>query len=414
MTKGRIILHIDMNSFYASVEQMHDPSLKGKPIAVAGNPKERRGIIITASYEARAYGVKTTMTVGEAKKLCKDLIILSPNFERYREASFAFFSLLRTYSPILEPVSIDEGYLDITEYTNERHPLKIVEEIQQRILKELHLPCSIGVGPNKFLAKTASDMKKPLGITVLRKRDVQSVLWSRDVIEMHGIGKKTAEKLKSNAINTIGDLAQADIRLMKSLFGINGERLVNKANGIDDRPVDPEAAYDTKSVGNSTTLPRDETEYYILKQTFELLCEKVANRLQAKSLVGSTVIIYLRDHNWHNITRSKSVQNAMNKQSDIFDVAWDLFLQHWDETPLRLVGVTVSNIADEREVTEQLNLFNFEQYAKDEPILEVMHKLEKQFGEGVIQRGVRVKKKGQHHANTSFSKDFLDDFKFEE
>ena len=413
MAKGRIILHIDMNSFYASVEQMHNPKLKGKPVAVAGNPQERRGIIITCSYEARSFGVKTTMNVGEAKKLCKDLILLEPNFERYREASFAFFSLLKTYSPILEPVSIDEGYLDITDYTNERHPLVIVEEIQRRIYTELGLPCSIGVAPNKFLAKTASDMKKPMGITVLRKRDVEEVLWPRDVIEMHGVGQKTAEKLYSYGIRTIGDLAKASKQDLKMWFGINGERMVNKANGIDDRVVDPEAAFDTKSVGNSTTLPRDETEYYVLKETFTMLASKVANRLQAKSLVGTTVSIQLRDHHWHNITRSKSLQNGLKKQQDIFDIAWQLFLQHWDETPLRLIGVTVSNVSDERESTEQLNLFNFQQYAKEEPILDVMHKLERQFGEGVIQRGVKIKNKSSHHANTSFSKDFLDDFKFE-
>lgn len=414
MAKGRIILHIDMNSFYASVEQKNNPELKGKPVAVAGNPKERRGIIITCSYEARKYGVKTTMNVGEARKLCKDLIVLAPNFERYREASFSFFSLLRTYSPLLEPVSIDEGYLDITNYTQDRHPLEIVEEIQQRILQELGLPCSIGVAPNKFLAKTASDMKKPLGITVLRKRDVEQVLWARDVINMHGVGQKTAEKLRSYGLQTIGDIAKASKQHMKMWFGVNGERMVDKANGIDERPVDPEAAYDTKSVGNSTTLPRDETEYYVLKETFGMLSTKVANRLQAKSLVGTTVSIYIRDHNWHNSTRAKSLQNGINKQQDILEIAWQLFLQNWDETPLRLVGVTVSNLSDERASTEQLNLFNFQQYEKEEPIIDVLHKLERKFGEGVVQRGVRIQRKNNHHANTSFSKDFLDDFKFEE
>lgn len=416
MGKGRIILHIDMNSFYASVEQKLNPELKGKPLAVAGNPMERRGIIITCSYEARAFGVKTTMNVGEAKRLCKDLIVVPPNFERYREASFSFFSLLRTYSPILEPVSIDEGYLDITDYTAGRHPLDVVEEIQRRIYEELGLPCSIGVAPNKFLAKTASDMKKPMGITVLRKRDVESILWPLDVIDMHGVGQKTAEKLRGYGIQTIGDLATAHISDMKMWFGVNGERMVQKANGIDERAVDPEAAFDTKSVGNSTTLPRDETEYYVLKETFSMLSNKVANRLQAKSLIGTTVSIMIRDHNWRTITRAKSLQNGINRQEDILEIVWELFLQHWDETPLRLIGVTVSNVSDKRESTEQLDLFNFQQYEKEEPILKMLHKLERQFGEGVVQRGVRIKKKQSttHHANTSFSKDFLDDFKFEE
>ena len=415
MMKGRVILHIDMNSFYASVEQKYDPTLKGKPVAVAGNPKERRGIIITCSYEARAFGVKTTMTIGEAKKLCPNLIIIPPNFERYRESSQAFFSLLREYSELLEPVSIDEGYLDITSASQTRHPMEIVNEIQHRIFTELSLPCSIGVAPNKFLAKTASDLKKPMGITVLRKRDVPHVLWEKDVITMHGVGKKTAQKLYEQGIRTIGELAKADPFQMKLLFGINGERLVKKANGEDDRKVDPDSIYDTKSVGNSTTLPRDEAEYYVLKNTLEMLCEKVANRLAAKYLAGSTVILYIRDHKWHNMTRSKSIRNPISKKDEIFEIAWKLFLDHWDETPVRLLGVTVSNVVDQKDITEQLNLFNFQQYEKEEPILKVMQKIEKQFGEGSIQRGVRSKSKPQsqsHHANTSFSKDFLDDFKF--
>lgn len=409
--KARIILHIDMNSFYASVEQVHDPTLKGKPIAIAGDPKERKGIIITCSYEARAFGVYTTMVIHEAKKLCPELIILPPNFERYREASHAFFSILKEYSPILEPVSIDEGYLDITEPSKTRHALNIVQEIQSRIYRALSLPCSIGVAPNKFLAKTASDMKKPMGITVLRKRDVKEILWPREVITMHGVGKKTAEKLNKLDIFTIEQLAKADIHLLKSTFGINGERMKQKANGEDNRPVDPDAIYDTKSVGNSVTLPRDETEYYILKETIEKLCGKVAERLKAKRLAGTTVILYLRDANWHNITRSKSVQNAIYAQDDIFRIAWALFKKHWDESPLRLVGVTVSNVVDVKEMTQQLDLFSFEQYAKEEPIVNLMHHLEKKFGKGIVKRGIDVPRKTTHHANTSFSKDFLDDYK---
>ena len=409
--KARIILHIDMNSFYASVEQVYDPTLKGKPIAIAGDPKERKGIIITCSYEARACGVYTTMTIHEAKKLCPELIIRPPNFERYREASHAFFSLLKEYSSMLEPVSIDEGYLDITEASKARYAMDIVQEIQRRIYDELSLPCSIGVAPNKFLAKTASDMKKPMGITVLRKRYVPAILWPREVITMHGIGKKTAEKLNKLGIVTIEQLAKADVHLLRANFGINGERMKQKANGQDERPVDPDAIYDTKSVGNSVTLPRDETEYYILKETIEKLCAKVAERLKAKRLAGTTVILYVRDANWHNITRSKSVQNAIYAQEDIFRIAWSLFKKHWDESPLRLVGVTVSNVVDIKEMTQQLDLFSFEQYAKEEPIVNLLHHLEKKFGKGIIKRGVHIPRKTTHHANTSFSKDFLDDYK---
>ena len=182
---GKVIFHLDMNCFYASVEQAHNPSLKGKPIAVAGNEKERRGIIVTSSYEARAKGIYTTMNVGEAKRKCPELLLLPPDFAKYRAASAAIFAILRSYTQLVEPVSIDEGYIDVTELAKTRHPLDLAKEIQDRILHELDLPCSIGIAPNKFLAKTASDMKKPMGITVLRKRQIAELLWPKQVIEKH-------------------------------------------------------------------------------------------------------------------------------------------------------------------------------------------------------------------------------------
>ena len=407
---GRVIFHLDMNSFYASVEQAHDPSLKGKPIAVAGNAKERRGIIVTSSYEARAQGIYTTMNVGEAKKKCPDLILLPPDFAKYRAASAAMFAILRSYTHLVEPVSIDEGYLDVTERSKTLHPLELAKEMQQRILHELDLPCSIGIAPNKFLAKTASDMKKPMGITVLRKREIAALLWPLDVIEMHGVGESTAKKLNSIGIKTIGDLAKADERKLQKEFGKNGARLYKRANGEDPREVDPNAIFDTKSVGNSTTLPRDETEYYILKETFEKLSRSVAERLKVKYLAGTTISIQIRNFEWQNQTRSKTVKNAVQHADDIFDIAWKLFLQHWDETPVRLIGITVSNVVDQAESTQQLNLFNFEQHIQDEPIVELVDKLAKKFGKGVVQRGVRVKKKS-FASNTSFSKDFLEDHK---
>ena len=405
---GRVIFHVDMNSFYASVEQAHNPSLKGKPIAIAGNPKERRGIVVTSSYEARAKGVYTTMNVTEAIKACPELILLPPDFEKYREASKAMFLILRSYSPILEPVSIDEGYLDISELAKTRHPVEVAEEIQTRILHELDLPCSIGIAPNKFLAKTASDMKKPMGITILRKREVPEKLWPLPVINMHGVGKRTAEKLNEHQIMTIGDLAKQEERFMSKVFGKNGARLRMRANGDDDRPVDPNAIYDTKSVGNSTTLPRDEAEYYILKETIEKLSRKVAERLRAKQLAGTTVILQIRDSSWHNITRSKSVKNAISHYEDIFEIAWDLFMKHWNEEPVRLLGVTVSNVVDKSDSTQQLNIFNFEEHIKDEPIVELVDQLQRKFGNNVIKRGIKVKKK-TYASQTSFSKDFLDD-----
>lgn len=405
---GRVIFHIDMNSFYASVEQSHDPTLKGKALAIAGNPKERRGIIVTCSYEARAHGIFTTMQVHEAKRKLPGLIVMAPNFERYRTASKAMFDILRSYTDNVEPVSIDEGYMDVTELAEQYHPVALAQELQQRMLSELDLPCSIGIAPNKFLAKTASDMKKPLGITILRKRDIQQLLWPLPVIDMHGVGESTAAKFKLLKIETIGDLAQANIGLLKDKMGKNALRLQMRANGIDDRIVDPESIYDTKSVGTSTTLPIDETDEIELKAVFKRLSEKVANRLEAKELAGPTVSIQTRSSEWKNRTRSITLNNTVWKSDDIFRNAWQLFTKHWNGEPLRLVGVTVSNVADKGDMTEQLSIFNFQEHAKEEPLLELMSKLEAKFGKSVLIKGAKYKKTS-YDSKTSFSKDFLDD-----
>lgn len=405
---SRVIFHIDMNSFYASVEQSHNPELKGKAIAIAGNPKERKGIIVTCSYEARAHGIYTTMQVHEAKRKYPELLLLPPNFERYRAASKAMFEILRSFTELVEPVSIDEGYMDVTDLTAHRHALEIADEIQQRLLTELDLPCSIGIAPNKFLAKTASDMKKPMGITVLRKRSIQQLLWLKPVIEMHGIGESTAMRLKSINIETIGELAQANEGLLKERIGKNGLRLRQRANGIDDRPVDPDSIYDTKSVGTSTTLPIDETDEQNLRVLFRQLSNKIANRLEAKELAGSTVSIQTRSSDWKNRTRSVTLTNTVWKAEDIQRHAWQLFTKHWNGEPLRLIGVTVSNIATKDKMTEQLSIFNFHEHVKEEPILDLLAKLETRFGKNALTRGTKIKKTN-YDSKTSFSKDFLDD-----
>ena len=411
MGAARIIFHVDMNSFYASVEQAYNPELKGKAVAIAGNPKERRGIIVTSSYEARAKGIYTTMNVGEALRKCPDLIVLPPDFPKYRTTSKAMFSLLREYTEIVEPVSIDEGYIDITELSKERHPIDIAKEIQLRILHELDLPCSIGIAPNKFLAKTASDMKKPMGITILRKRDIQAKLWPLPVIEMHGVGESTSKKLASLKIHTIGDLAKASEGLLKVELGKNGIRLRERANGHDHRKVDPDSIYDTKSVGNSTTLPFDETDIEKLEETFDRLAEKVAERLAVKKLCGPTISIQIRDADWHNHTRSKTLQNPVHLKNDIYEEAIKLFHKTWNGEPIRLLGVTVSNVQDIKNVALQLSFEDFEKYAKDEPIYELIEGFEKKYGKGLIQKGITIDKKSTYASKTSFSKDFLEDLK---
>lgn len=406
--KLSILFHIDMNCFYASVEQSLNPRLKGKPVAVGGDPKERRGIIVTCSYEARALGIFTTMRVTDAMKICPQLIILKPNFERYRDASKKMFDILRSYTPLVEPVSIDEGYMDVSEIVNGKEAIQLASVIQRRLQKELDLPCSIGIAPNKFLAKTASDMKKPLGITVLRKREVKDVLWHLPVIEMHGIGKSTAQKLNDLHIQTIGDLATFDPVLLKQSFGKNGLRLFERANGIDDRAVDPESVFDTKSVGNSTTLAENIVSLRKLEETISLLATKVASRLQSKFLAGKTLSIQLKTADWKQITRSQTFTNGLYKQADIAREAKELARRHWNGEALRLVGVMVSHVENRQNRMEQLDIFTFKEHIKDEPVMAVMNELREKYGDQIIVRGM-----ANHTSNfespTSFSKDFLDD-----
>ena len=398
-----------MNSFYASVEQAHNPSLKGKPIAVAGNPKERRGILVTCSYEARARGIYTTMSVWEAKRKCPELILLPPNFESYRAASKAMFDILRSYTPMVEPVSIDEGYIDLTDVDIQDDAVAFAKSIQQRILRELDLPCSIGIAPNKFLAKTASNMKKPMGITVLRKREVSQQLWHLPVIEMHGVGESTSKKLESLGIITIGNIASANPEILKSKLGKAGARLYNRSHGIDDREVNPESIFETKSVGNSTTLPYDETNMDELQKVLRRLSGKVASRLESKNLAGRSITIHIRDASWKNKTRSKTVTNRLFKEDEIFQLAFQLFESAWNSEPIRLLGVTVNNVFDKGESVEQLSIFNYEEHAKEEPILKLVEQLQTKFGAGIIKRGIKLDKKPSFESKTSFSKDFLDD-----
>ncbi|MCD4839601.1 DNA polymerase IV [Neobacillus sedimentimangrovi] len=409
---GRVILHVDMNSFYASVEMAYDPSLKGKPLAIAGSVEERRGIIVTCSYEARKFGVKTTMPLWQAKKLCPQLIVKPPNFERYRAASKGIFDILRHYTELVEPVSIDEGYMDITESFEFGTPIEIAESIQKRILEQLDLPCSIGIAPNKFLAKTASDMKKPLGITILRKRDIPNILWPLNTSEMHGVGKKTAEKLKTIGIQTIGDLAKANDIQLKTLLGINGVRLKERANGIDHRPVDPESIEYFKSIGNSTTLPHDTTNQQEIFHVLDSLATTVSVRLKRKNVLSTTLGVTIRYKDRKTITRSTKTGNPINQKEEISEQAKQLFMKHWNGNPVRLLGITGFDLVEQEHAYKQLNLFSYEKEAKKEPLLKTLSSLRDKYGKKIIKSAGSHMVDPTHRigTNTSFNKDFLQAF----
>ncbi len=284
--KERQILHMDMNAFYCSCHAAEEPALySGKSTAVAGSPETRHGVVVTASYEARRRGVRATMTVPEALRADPSLILIPPDFSLYRKYSKAVFEIVGRYTPDIEIYSIDECFADVTHSRLFGSAEEIAAAIQSSIETELHLPCSIGVAPNKFLAKMASDMRKPRGLTVLRREDIAERLWPLPVEAMFGIGASTASQLRARQIHTIGELAQADRDRLAKWFGKRGLELHDHANGRDNSPVS--AVVETaKSIGHSITLPADEQQQDALQTVLLNLSDQVGRRLRRHQLLA--------------------------------------------------------------------------------------------------------------------------------
>jgi DNA polymerase-4 len=382
---GRVILHIDMNAFYCSVHEAVEPEqYKGKPTAVAGSVELRKGIIVTCSYAARARGIKTGMQVGQALKQCPELILIRPDFDLYRDFSRRFMKIAYDYSPQIEAMSIDECYLDITGSKQFGTPLEIAELLQSRIRTELLLPCSIGIAPNKLLAKMASDMKKPNGITVLRKRDVPKILWDKPCNQLYGIGNKTADKLKKLNIQTLGQLAQADVHMLTEQFGVMGVILKNSANGEDASEVHAEREQ-SKSIGHTTTLPTNFTERIAINRVFLNLADQVGRRLRRQQLLSQTVQITIRDPDMRTITRAAKLNAPTETRDDIYRMACRLFEEHWhQDRPVRLLGITLQNLVDKKEAAVQLDLFDYQKQPMKEKLNRTLDALRDKFGESAI------------------------------
>jgi DNA polymerase-4 len=383
--KGRVILHIDMNAFYCSVHEAADPEqYKGKPTAVAGSVELRRGIIVTCSYEARKYGVKTGMQVREALKLCPQLICIAPNFELYRQFSRRLMDMAGNYSPLVEAMSIDECFVDITGSKQFGTPVQIAENLQYRIREELDLPCSIGIAPNKLLAKMASDMKKPNGITILRLRDVPKILWEQPCSELFGIGRKTAEKLKKMGIYTIGQLALTDDLKLLEGFGTMGPHLKQAANGLDESEVNPERDRN-KSIGHTTTLPQNYKEMPDIQRVFLNIADQVSRRLRRQKLIAATIQITIRDPEMRTIQRSMTLSSPTEHADVIYQEACKLFEKHWiPGKPVRLLGITLQNLQQKTDAALQLDLFDYEAQPKKEKLTETLDLLRDKFGEGAV------------------------------
>lgn len=370
---SKIILHIDLNAFFAACEILRDPSLKGKPMIVGGGG--RRGIVSTASYEARKFGIHSAMPTYQALKLVPDLIIKEPDFTLYHHYSSLFFNYIKdNVSPIVEIASIDECYVDVTKVLNTvKDPVKYVHNLQQTLLKEIGLACSIGVAPTKFLAKMASNYKKPLGVTVLRRRELSKTLWPLPIGEMYGVGKATAPRLLALGIKTIGDLATTNDQEVINLLGKSYFTLSEwaKGGGSDEVLVEEE---DPKSIGNSETFLFDTDDYDEISALFKDLSASVSRRAEKENKVGLTIQIVIRYYNFETVNRSVTLSKPTNKALTIFYEAMKLFDKNFRDEPIRLLGVTLQNLSDEGSLREQLSLFDdFTTKSKTEVIMELLN-----------------------------------------
>ncbi len=382
--RGRIIFHVDMNSFYASVETAFHPELKGKPLAVAGDPRQRHGIVVTSSYEARKRGVRTTMTVQEARRRCPELIVRHPDFTRYRAVSGRLFHLLEQYTSLVEKASIDEGYMDLTDRLRGADAPSFAARLQRQIKDELDLPSSIGIAPNKFLAKTASNLKKPMGLTMLRKCDLAKRLWPLSIVSMHGVGLKTARRLQRLHIATIGDLAASDPMIIKAALGISGLRLLAFSRGEDDRPVDPAAWERYKSIGHSITLPRDTRSEATVYRTLGQLAERLTARLKCEHIAACGLTLTVRYADWQTITRNRAAAQPMEDSSAVLRQVWPVFQKNWNGRPIRLLGLTLMSFQPLADLSKQLDLFSYEREMKREPLVDLVDRVNEKYGEGTL------------------------------
>lgn len=340
----RKIVHIDMDAFFASVEQRDRPELRGLPVIVGGSP-EKRGVVSTCSYEARAFGVHSAMPMRTALRLCPRAVCLDVDMKKYRRESALIREIFHAATDLVEPVSIDEAYLDVTENKyGETSATRLARRIQREIFQQTGLTASAGVSYNKFLAKVASDLKKPAGLSVITPQEAQAFLDALPVGKFHGIGKVSAARLTGMNIRTGHDLRQLDATTLGSLFGKTGLFYYSIVRGIDDRPVETED--EPKSVGHEITMAEDCTDVRKLRIMLRQLARRVARRLQAKNLAGRTVTIKVRYGDFETVTRSLSFHTPVCDGAEIGEIAIGLAAKtEFATRPVRLLGVTVGNFA---------------------------------------------------------------------
>jgi DNA polymerase-4 len=375
----RLILHIDMDAFFISVEQRNNPSLRGKPAAVCGSLS--RSVVTSATYEARPYGIRAGMSTQEAKRRCPKLILVEGNHSKYIETAARIFSILKEYTPLVEVASIDEAYLNITQsLLLFQSPLLIAQSIKDQIREKEQLTCSIGVAPNKLLAKLGSRLKKPDGLVVIRKEDVEGILKDLPVSKLNGIGPKLTEELNSIGIFTCGQLGKFLVSVLSKRFGVIGESLHEMGLGLDDSPVVPfDEEEDAKSISHSVTLEEDTSDPNRLRKVLLQLSERVSRRMRKEGFYGKRIAITVRYSDFFTFSKQKTLSRWMNSGNEIFQQAFEIFKSISHPKPIRLLGVGVSLLKKEG---CQLDLF--EKNDKKDNLLKAMDRVNERFGDWTL------------------------------
>ncbi len=403
---GRTILHSDCNCFYASVELLHHPELRGKPVAVGGDPEARHGIVLTADYTAKRYGVKTGMALWQAKQVCPDIVFLPPRMDLYLRFSRMAQEIYADYTDKREPYGIDESWLDVTDSVSIKGDgYHIAEEISSRMKKELGITVSVGVSFNKIFAKLGSDYKKPDAITTMYKDEFKAKAWPLPVSDLLYVGSATNKKLQGMGIKTIGGLAMTDEDLLVRKFGKVGSILWAFANGYDDSPVKLEnTSAPIKSVGNSTTTPKDMETDEDVKIVLYILAESVAARLRENGFRCRTVEINIRDKELYHFSKQMKLKNASNITAEIAEAGYKLYKENYrlpaDEEekknsipefyqkPLRSIGIRGTDLVNDY-FWEQLDMFTDPQYREKQMKMDdAVDVIRKRFGFYSIQRGL--------------------------
>lgn len=354
MIEKENIIHIDMDAFFAAIEQMDNPELKDKPVAVCGR-KDSRGVISTASYEARKFGVHSAMSVKSALQKCPSLILIEARFERYIQISDALAEIFYKYTPVVERASIDEAYLDVkASHLLFGTTIEIARKIKKEIKEQFGLSCSVGISINKLIAKIASDYRKPDGFTVVREEQINNFLDKLKIEKLPGLGPKTAKSLNMRGIYYIKELKEMKLETLIKLFGLYGERIYFIARGIDNSPVVPDELQEEKSISNEITLDYDTTDEQLIHNTLLKLSDKVSARLRAKDLKGRTLKLKVKFFDFKTCNRQISLENFTNQSNEIYKNIIKL-LNTIEDRPIRLLGVGVSNF--NKHNTEQLTLF---------------------------------------------------------